>query len=253
MRVPSVVINFGVGGRRADAVTYIVFLLSQKFENLEDERQLNSGTALIDFRPRPGERIDQTLARFEIARYEADNAGFQIPNFQLLTVIMFRALGVGTSRAQSLLQPLDHQMPRTQPQFDSLIERMRSYAHIAERTPGNIGDIFSHGHRTSTFQTNTAGAGQPASNVWDDDQPTEATTLLAQQGGQAQDSWANYRGLPAPAQAATYLGSTAGQPAWPAEEEFESGTDSDTSSDDGAEDLDFSDVPIHLTEAQQAV
>ena len=81
----------------------------------------------------------------------------------------------------------------------------------------------------------------------------QATTLLAQQGGQAQDSWANYRGLPAPAQAATYLGSTAGQLAWPAEEEFESGTDSDTSSDDGAEDLDFSDVPRHLTEAQQAV
>ena len=110
MRVPSIVINFGVniGGRHTDAVTYIMFLLSQKFENLEDERQLNSGTALIDFRPRPGERIDQTLARFEIARYEADNAGFQIPNFQLLTVILFRALGVGSSRAATLLQPLDH-------------------------------------------------------------------------------------------------------------------------------------------------
>ena len=256
MRVPSVVINFGVniGGRHTDAVTYIMFLLSQKFENLEDERQLNSGTALIDFRPRPGERIDQTLARFEIARYEADNAGFQIPNFQLLTVILFRALGVGSSRAATLLQPLDHQMPRTQQQFDSLIERMRSYAHIAERTPGNIGDIFTHGHRTATFQTNTGTAGQPASSVWNDDQTNETTAFLAIPGGQAQSSWADYRGLPAPAQASTtaYLGS-AGQPAGPAEEEFETGTDTDTSSDEGEEDLDFSDVPIHLTEAQQAV
>ena len=254
MRVPSIVINFGVniGGRHTDAVTYIMFLLSQKFENLEDERQLNSGTALIDFRPRPGERIDQTLARFEIARYEADNAGFQIPNFQLLTVILFRALGVGSSRAATLLQPLDHQMPRTQQQFDSLIERMRSYAHIAERTPGNIGDIFTHGHRTATFQTNTSTAGQPASSVWNDDQPTETTSLLTVPGGQALGSWADNTGLTAQAPAQSFLGS-AGQPAGSAEEEFDSGTDSDTSSDDGAEDIDFSDVPVHLTEAQQAV
>ena len=56
MRVPSAVINFGVniGGRHTDGVTYIMFLLSTKFEHLEDERQLNSGTTLIDFRPRQG-------------------------------------------------------------------------------------------------------------------------------------------------------------------------------------------------------
>eukprot|EP00959_Pyramimonas_sp_CCMP1952_P419981 8796714-Pyramimonas_sp.AAC.1 len=49
MRVPPSVINFGVniGGRHADGVTYIAFLLSVKFENLEEERQLCSGTALL--------------------------------------------------------------------------------------------------------------------------------------------------------------------------------------------------------------
>eukprot|EP00959_Pyramimonas_sp_CCMP1952_P291009 6087426-Pyramimonas_sp.AAC.1 len=52
MRAPPAVINFGVsiGGCRTDGATYIAFLLSTKFENLEAERQLNSGTALIDFR-----------------------------------------------------------------------------------------------------------------------------------------------------------------------------------------------------------
>eukprot|EP00959_Pyramimonas_sp_CCMP1952_P049237 1028692-Pyramimonas_sp.AAC.1 len=39
-------------------------------------------------------------------------------------------------------QPLNHHMPRDQQQFDSPLERMRSYAHIAERTPGNSGGIF---------------------------------------------------------------------------------------------------------------
>eukprot|EP00959_Pyramimonas_sp_CCMP1952_P188989 3952741-Pyramimonas_sp.AAC.1 len=44
MRVPPAVINFSVniGGRHTDGATYTMFLLSTKFENLEEERQLNS-------------------------------------------------------------------------------------------------------------------------------------------------------------------------------------------------------------------
>eukprot|EP00959_Pyramimonas_sp_CCMP1952_P288063 6024099-Pyramimonas_sp.AAC.1 len=50
IRAPPAVINFGVniGGRHTDGATYITFLLSTKFENLEEERQVNFGTALID-------------------------------------------------------------------------------------------------------------------------------------------------------------------------------------------------------------
>eukprot|EP00959_Pyramimonas_sp_CCMP1952_P066382 1385918-Pyramimonas_sp.AAC.1 len=61
MRVPPAVINCGVniGGRHTDGATYIMSLLRTKFENLEEERQLNSGTALIEFRVHAGERIDQ--------------------------------------------------------------------------------------------------------------------------------------------------------------------------------------------------
>eukprot|EP00959_Pyramimonas_sp_CCMP1952_P401959 8422863-Pyramimonas_sp.AAC.1 len=90
-------------------------------------------------------------------------------------------------------------MPRDQQQFDALLERMRSYAHIAEKTPDNIGGTFSHGHRTETFHVETDEK-QPANYVWNDDpQPTETTTLLAQNGGSAsgtQDSWARFRGRP---------------------------------------------------------
>eukprot|EP00959_Pyramimonas_sp_CCMP1952_P071686 1497399-Pyramimonas_sp.AAC.1 len=64
LRAPPAVNHFGVniGGRHTDGATYIMLLLSAKFENLEEERQLNFGTALIDFRAHAGERIDQTLA-----------------------------------------------------------------------------------------------------------------------------------------------------------------------------------------------
>eukprot|EP00959_Pyramimonas_sp_CCMP1952_P043501 909791-Pyramimonas_sp.AAC.1 len=63
------------------------------------------------------------MARFEIARCEAETAGFNIPDFQILTVISFKALGVGTSRARQLLQPLNHHMPRDQQQFGFSLER----------------------------------------------------------------------------------------------------------------------------------
>eukprot|EP00959_Pyramimonas_sp_CCMP1952_P215273 4504406-Pyramimonas_sp.AAC.1 len=85
MRAPPAVINIGVdiGGRHADGVTYRRFLLNTKFANLGEERLLNPGTALIEFRAHAGERIDQALARFETARVEADAAGSIIPNFQI--------------------------------------------------------------------------------------------------------------------------------------------------------------------------
>eukprot|EP00959_Pyramimonas_sp_CCMP1952_P144637 3027175-Pyramimonas_sp.AAC.1 len=89
-----------------------------KFERLEDERQLTSGTQLINMHVPHGERIDVTLARFEMARLEAQSVGFDLPDFQLLTTILFSALGVGSQRALQLLQPLNHQMPRTQQQHE---------------------------------------------------------------------------------------------------------------------------------------
>ncbi|MCP4469064.1 MAG: hypothetical protein GY813_20255, partial [Halieaceae bacterium] len=78
MRVPPDIINYGadIDGVHTDPVTYIMFLLSMKFERLEDERQLTSGTQLIDFHVPHGERIDVTVTRFEMARLEAQSVGF---------------------------------------------------------------------------------------------------------------------------------------------------------------------------------
>eukprot|EP00959_Pyramimonas_sp_CCMP1952_P179792 3759580-Pyramimonas_sp.AAC.1 len=42
----------------------------------------------------------------------ADSAGYSIPNFQILRLILFGALGVGTSRAAQQLQLLNHHAPR---------------------------------------------------------------------------------------------------------------------------------------------
>eukprot|EP00959_Pyramimonas_sp_CCMP1952_P126173 2638388-Pyramimonas_sp.AAC.1 len=52
----------------------------------------------------------------------------------------------------------------------------------------------------------------------------------------------------APAQATTIVGSTGR----PAESDFDYGTDADASSDDEANALDYSDMPVYFTEEQQA-
>eukprot|EP00959_Pyramimonas_sp_CCMP1952_P128854 2694798-Pyramimonas_sp.AAC.1 len=119
-----------------------------KFERLEDGRQLTSDTQLADFHVPHGERIDVTLTRFDMARLEAQSVGSDLPNFQLLTTILFRALGVGNQRAVQFLQPLNHQMPRTQQQHEELRERMRSRGHLSARSPGNIGSVFGRGRGT---------------------------------------------------------------------------------------------------------
>eukprot|EP00959_Pyramimonas_sp_CCMP1952_P004873 102283-Pyramimonas_sp.AAC.2 len=64
-----------------------MFLLNTQFESLEGKRHLNSGTALIEFRVLAGERIDQSLPRFEIAGYEYETAGVNTPDFQILAVM----------------------------------------------------------------------------------------------------------------------------------------------------------------------
>eukprot|EP00959_Pyramimonas_sp_CCMP1952_P112007 2342553-Pyramimonas_sp.AAC.1 len=131
---------------------------------------------------------------------------------------------------------------------------MRSYAHIAERTPGNIGGTFSHGHRTETFHAE-ANAGQPSNDVWDDAMPpSETTTLLAQNGGTvsgSQDPWPRSRGPPdavSPVQAMALMGSGG----LPAESDLDTGADADASSGDETTALDYSDMPTCRIEEQQA-
>eukprot|EP00959_Pyramimonas_sp_CCMP1952_P034255 717837-Pyramimonas_sp.AAC.1 len=212
MRSHPAVINLDVniGGRHTDGVTYIMFLLSTKFETWK--RNANSNR----------EQLSSTFASMR----KTDR-----PDVSMLEDIIARA------------------DIRTQQQSDAVLERVRSCAHIAERTPANIGGIFSHGHRADAFHADTH-AGQPANNVWNDDpQPTEATTLdLA-------NRVASLRGRKTPGPSATAAPTQAsalvGSVGHPAESEFDSDTGTDAASDEGNGNQDYSDMPVYLTEDQQ--
>eukprot|EP00959_Pyramimonas_sp_CCMP1952_P132008 2760015-Pyramimonas_sp.AAC.1 len=70
-----------------------MFVLGINFENREDERQSASGIQLIDPRVPNSERIDEPPAGFEMARPEAQPAGFDAPSLQLPIAVLFRGLG----------------------------------------------------------------------------------------------------------------------------------------------------------------
>ena len=135
MTIPPAAIQNGavINGIATDPVTYLLYVLANKFEALEDERSLLSGTALLDFASRPGERIDSVLTRFDMARFEARAVGADIPNFHMLSTILLRAVGVSGQQLLTLLHPIDGRMPQNQQQFDRLFNNLRSMGHILER------------------------------------------------------------------------------------------------------------------------
>ena len=92
--IPPVVITQGVliNGVMSDPVTYLLYLLSIRFEALEDERSTRDGNALLDFNSRPGERIDSILTRFDLTRHRARTVGADLGNYHQLATLLIRAI-----------------------------------------------------------------------------------------------------------------------------------------------------------------
>ena len=95
LTIPPAAIHHGamIEGTPTDPVTYLLYTLALRYESLEDERTLTSGTALLDFTGRPGESVDTTLTRFDMARHEAAAVGADINNFHIISTLLLRAIG----------------------------------------------------------------------------------------------------------------------------------------------------------------
>lgn len=119
-------------------VAYLLYILGDRFEALDDERTLQSGNLIIDFRYRPGERIDELLVRWDLVRHEAANVGSGVENWHTLTSILLRAGNVSGGQLVQLLAPNRGRMPTNQMEYDEIVTRLRHMAHIFERSPGNI-------------------------------------------------------------------------------------------------------------------
>ena len=90
MSIPPAVITHGavINNVPTDPVTYLLHILANRIEALEDERIMQSGTAVLDFTRQPNERVDTLLTRFDLARYNTENVGAGLHNYHFLTTVL---------------------------------------------------------------------------------------------------------------------------------------------------------------------
>ncbi len=77
MATPPAAIAMGaaINGVNLDPVTYLLHQIANRYSELEDERTMTMGRAIIDFMRRPNERIDDILTRWDLARANAASVG----------------------------------------------------------------------------------------------------------------------------------------------------------------------------------
>ena len=123
LALPPAAITHGaqINGIHTDPATYVLYCIANRFESLEDERSLKSGTQVLDFVAHPGEKIDHLLTRFDLARSEAETVGAGIDNFHTLTTILLRACRITGEQMIDLLSVNNGRLPVTQQQYDTIV------------------------------------------------------------------------------------------------------------------------------------
>ncbi len=104
-------------GMHTDPVTYILYVLGNRYENAEYECSMQSGSAVLNSQVLRSERMDHVFAR-DMARHEADQVGAGICNIHTLTMLMFKALGTTSQQVRDFLQPRGGIFPINQVQYD---------------------------------------------------------------------------------------------------------------------------------------
>ena len=78
-----------INGVQTDPITYLLYLMGNRWENTEDERITTDGTAIFDFAVNPRDGIDSILLTWDTARETSEKVGAGLNNFHLLSMILF--------------------------------------------------------------------------------------------------------------------------------------------------------------------
>ncbi|MCP3883759.1 MAG: hypothetical protein GY701_35935, partial [Sulfitobacter sp.] len=227
-------------GVMVDPVTYLLTALHLRYSPWEEESRITTMSEMLAFSRLPGEGINSLLARYETVRQRAAIEGQFVMSVEGCSLQILRACGIGPQHLPLLLQPFMGQLPRTDAQFQAMCTSLRRFGHITEGTPGNIAaglqgftrqarlgayhgveqqptqDTFFGNSQTNQAPQDPYGETQPQALDAVSQDPFVLWGAAPQQGErQAPETWDN-----------------AG--AFPVGEE-PSGTDTDTSSDDGEE------------------
>jgi len=163
-------------------------------------------------------------------------------NVQGLAWLLLRACKVSDQHLMNLLTPMQGQFPATEQQLDQMFVMLRRMGHILEQSPGNLATALQGGGpRTSTFLTSDESVQQ---STWNDQQEHAPAASWGQSasspvsfGGQQWDTWGT---------------ESDSQAAFLADYGYDSGTDTDTASSEGATTYEL-DVPPEIASHPGAV
>ena len=144
-------------------------------------------TAVVAFRRRPGEPIDQAIARFQLLTHRAANLGNFVLHPTQLVWMLSNALGIPPGQWAQLLAPAGGTLPVDQPGFDALENFIRRQGHLYEqagvaqaatqapRAALNVGNYYTgaedYGHSSvvdsAVFPMFDRGAGGAGGMTWD--------------------------------------------------------------------------------------
>ena len=263
---PNEIMNGGISptGVQLDPLSYLVVGLHSRFAPLGEETRLQAMTDLLSFGRRGGEGINQVLTRYEIVRQRARTEGLFVMSTEGCALQLLRACGVSTNQMMQLLQPFNTNLPANELQLSALFAAMRRMGHITENTPGNIGATL-HGSRgggsphflaesVNASTTNHSGTSDDAATDGNDqqnhllghipypEQQWTATYMTNHGTGSSSSSWQNPSSLNHWGNLEDTTGSGAYWQTQDADIADDSGTETDTSSDSGHEEIDMSDL-----------
>ena len=256
-----------VNGVQLDPVSYIVLGLHARFAQLGEETRLVAMTEMLSFHRKPNENINEVLTRYEVVRQRARVEGQFVMSTEGCALQLLRACGVNTTQLMQLLQPFGTNLPSNEMELSQMTQTMKRMGHILEGAPGNIASSL-HGSRAQrshllaeTYHASEYTGANQGSAGWNEQNQSswgEVVDSPEDNWFSANNPWPTqpaYANLASSSWEATG-GITASPPGYdgtanhaywqidgePMESGYQSGTDSDTSSDSGNEEIDMSDL-----------
>jgi len=137
--------NDGNGPVPTPGIHVILWLLTQRFDELSVETTIRSIIDFVSFRRRPGEAIDMALSRFELLRRRAMNVSELDMGPVGNSWMLLNALGIAPQHWNQYLLPFRGTLPTTAQAFHDLTSRLRRAGHLTE--PRGLASVGSRSNQ----------------------------------------------------------------------------------------------------------
>ena len=119
-------------GQQLTGLMVLVQHLARRYAPMEQETSTKAISELLNFCRMQGETIDELLVRFDILRNRAIVRGGLGINVQGLSWMLLRAMQIGPEEWDKFLHFNGGQLPHDQATMNQLVERLRRFGHLQE-------------------------------------------------------------------------------------------------------------------------